>query len=153
MLKKNDCLTCFDGGKRRKSEAIFTALGDLDELMAALGLVRAFSTKRQLEETSLGLQEDLINLGGALAGLKKVDWRRKTTVLEKKIARLSRPPRKEFVRPGANKTSAFLHLGRAIARRLERRVVGLKEKKFDGEIAWLNRLSLFLFWLAVKEEK
>lgn len=128
-------------------------MGDLDELTVALGLVRAFSPQRQLKKISLGLQEDLINLGGVLVGLKKVNFQRKTTVLEKEIARLSRTPRKEFVRPGANKTSAFLHLGRAIARRLERRVVGLKDEKLKAEIAWLNRLSLFLFWLAVKEEK
>lgn len=153
MLKKNDCLTYLGGGKRRKSEAIFTALGDLDELTAALGLVRAFNKKRQLKKISLSLQEDLINLGGVLVGLKRVDFRRKTAVLEKEIAKLGRTPRKEFVRPGANKTSAFLHLCRAIARRLERRVVGLKDRKFNREIAWLNRLSLFLFWLAVKEEK
>lgn len=153
MLENNFCFTLLGGKKKFKSEKIFAVLGDLDELIAILGLARAFSRKKTLQKIIFKLQDDLIILGGILVGQKKVDFRSKTADLERRIAKLKNRNQKEFIRPGANKVTAFLHLGRALVRRVERRVVGLKEKRFKGIIFFLNRLSLFLFWLAVKEEK
>lgn len=139
--------------KKPKSAAIFAVFGDLDELVAVLGIARAFAGKRSLKTLLWQLQEDLIELGGVLSGAKKENFRNKAILLEREIAKIENRRVKGFSRPGKNKISAFLHLARTTARRLERRVVGLKEEKFKGVIAWLNRLSLLLFWLAVKEEK
>ena len=155
MLKKKDhCLTCLEGKTRYKSDKIFVFFGDLDELLATIGLARAFSRKKSLKQTLLSLQDDLVALGGVIAGAIKAHLlRQKTKSLEKKIDQLKDPNVKEFSRPGATKVSAFLHLARATARRLERRALKLKPKPHSALCAYLNRLSLLLFWLAKKEEQ
>lgn len=144
--------TCLSGKKFSKSVSVFDALGDLDELNAALGLARAFASKN-LNQQILQIQNDLIEVGGFLAGLKKVDFKAKTLFLEKEIKKIAKPSVKTFSRPGQNKISAFLHLARALCRRLERRVISLKDPKLKLLIAFLNSLSNFIFWLARKEEK
>ena len=140
------------GKKCSKSASVFEALGDLDELNAILGLARAFA-KKNLKQKILSLQNDLIEMGGFLSGVKKIDLKEKAALLAEKINQMADSSVKTFSRPGANKTSAFLHLARAVCRRLERRVVGLKKTQFKTLITYLNHLSSFLFWLAKKEEK
>lgn len=153
MLKKDHRFTCLGGVKRRKSEAIFDFLGDLDEFNAALGLIRAFGQK-SLAKRVLAFQEDLVKIGGAVGAQGGQDFLAPATArLETEIARREDKTVKEFSRPGASKTSAFLHLARALARRAERSAVGLKKIKHQQIVAYLNRLSLLLFWLAKKEEK
>ena len=146
------CFTFLKGKKRPKSVVIFEALGDLDELNAALGLARAFANKN-LNQQILKLQDELIEIGGFLSGMKKVDLKEKTTLLEEKIKPLVRPKVRTFSRPGINKVSAFLHLARATCRRLERRTTKLKEKSKKPLVPYFNSLSKLLFWLAKKEEK
>lgn len=138
--------------KLKKLAPIFELLGDLDELNATLGLVRAFA-KKNLQQKILWLQNDLIEIGGFLSGVKKVDLKEKNALLAEKINQMANSSVKTFSRPGANKTSAFLHLARAICRRLERRVAGLKKKSMSPLVVYLNHLSSLLFWLAKKEEK
>jgi len=143
--------TFLKGKKGSKSASVFEALGDLDELNATLGLARAFA-KKNLKQKILLLQNDLIEIGGFLAGVKKIDLKEKAALLEEKINQMANSSVKTFSRPGANKSSAFLHLARAVCRRLERRVAGLKKKSMNPLVAYLNFLSSFLFWLAQKEE-
>jgi len=144
--------TFLKGKKCSKSASIFEALGDLDELNATLGLARAFA-KKNLKQKILWLQNDLVEIGGFLSGVKKVNLKEKTALLEEKIKQMTNSSVKTFSRPGANKSSAFLHLARAVCRRLERRVAGLKKKSMNPLVAYLNFLSSFLFWLAKKEER
>jgi len=144
--------TFLKGKKCSKSASVFEALGDLDELNATLGLARAFA-KKNLKQKILWLQNDLIEIGGFLSGVKKIDLKEKAALLEGKINQMANSSVKTFSRPGANKSSAFLHLARAVCRRLERRVAGLKKKSMNPLVAYLNFLSSFLFWLAKKEEK
>ncbi|MCJ7804991.1 ATP:cob(I)alamin adenosyltransferase [Patescibacteria group bacterium] len=149
----NKSQTCLSGKKLSKSEEIFEALGDLDELNACLGLARSFASKN-LSQQILKQQDDLIEIGGFLAGMKKGDFlKEKTTVLEEKIKKLSQDKVKSFSRPGINQVSAALHLARAVCRRLERRLVRLKKKSLKPLIVFFNSFSLYLFWLAKKEEK
>ena len=143
--------TFLKGKKCSKSASVFEALGDLDELNATLGLVRAFA-KKNLKQKILLLQNDLIEIGGFLSGVKKIDLKEKAALLEEKINQMANSSVKTFSRPGINKVSAFLHLARATCRRLERRVAGLKKKSMNPLVAYLNFLSSFLFWLAKKEE-
>jgi len=74
--------------------------------------------------------------------------------LEDKIEKLEkRFPFKDFVLPGDNLVSSTLHIGRTVARRLERRVVALRNKeKFKDKniIIYLNRLSDLMFLLAIQ---
>ena len=144
--------TFLKGKKCSKSASVFEALGDLDELNATLGLARAFA-KKNLKQKILWLQNDLIEMGGFLSGVKKIDLKEKAALLEEKINQMANSSVKTFSRPGANKTSAFLHLARAVCRRMERKVIGLKKKNLKPLEAYLNSLSNFLFWLAQKEEK
>ena len=144
--------TFLKGKKCSKSASIFEALGDLDELNATLGLARAFA-KKNLKQKILLLQNDLVEIGGFLSGVKKVNLKEKTALLEEKINQMADSSVKTFSRPGVNKVSAFLHLARAICRRLERRTAKLKGKSMNPLVAYLIFLSSFLFWLAKKEER
>ena len=60
-----------------------------------------------------------------------------------------------FVVPGDSPASAAIHVARAMVRRAERRVVGLREA---GQVPnpevlrYLNRLADFLFTLSLYEE-
>ena len=66
----NKSQTCLSGKKLSKSEEIFEALGDLDELNACLGLARSFASKN-LSQSILRQQDNLIEIGGFLSGMKK----------------------------------------------------------------------------------
>ena len=79
--------------------------------------------------------------------------KKKISQLKKEIKKLGNRRQERFSLPGKNLSSSFLHQARAITRRLERRVVSLARKKDQPLIAYLNQLSLLLFWLALKEEK
>ena len=145
--------TCLSGKKLSKSEEIFEALGDLDELNACLGLARSLASKN-LSQQILKQQDDLIEIGGFLAGMTKGNsLKEKTLDLEKEIKRLTQEKVKGFSRPGVNQVSAALHLARAVCRRLERRLIRLKKKSLKPLIVFFNSFSLYLFWLAKKEEK
>src|SRR4030043_1819947 len=133
--------------KLSKSEEIFEALGDLDELNACLGLARSFASKK-LSQQILKQQDNLIEIGGFLAGMKKGNsLEEKTLDLEKEIKNLVQEKVKGFSRPGINQVSAALHLARAVCRRLERRLVRLKKTSLKPLIIFFNSFSLYLFWL------
>jgi len=145
--------TCLAGKKLPKSQEIFEALGDLDELNACLGLARSLASKN-LKQQILKKQDDLIGIGGFLSGMKKeVSLKEKTLVLEKEIKNLVQTKVKGFSRPGVNQVSAALHLARAICRRLERRLVRLNKTSLKNLVIFFNSFSLYLFWLARKQEK
>jgi cob(I)alamin adenosyltransferase len=153
-MLKDQSVTCLGSRKIKKSAPILGVLGDLDELTSLLGLVRAFTRKRSLQKQIISLQEDLILIGGWLSGQKKtISFKEKTLQLEAAIKKSINPSLKKFSRPGVNQTSAFLHLSRATARKLERKVVGLRLSRYQPLANYLNRFSALLFWLAVKEEK
>jgi cob(I)alamin adenosyltransferase len=59
-----------------------------------------------------------------------------------------------FVLPGDDLGSAHLHVARAVARRCERRAVGLRDAGLLDNpdlIRWLNRVSDYLHLLALAE--
>ena len=99
------------------------------------------------------IQEDLLNIGSFLAIGKKVDFLKKTVFLDREIKSIKDPSLKKFSQPGVNKVSTFIHLARAVCRRLERKIVILKKPQNLDLMAYCNRLSSYLFWLAKKEEK
>jgi cob(I)alamin adenosyltransferase len=60
-------------------------------------------------------------------------------------------PLREFILPGGGPVSAYVHLGRTVCRRAERRVRTLSEAEPDvgeGVLRYLNRLSDLLFVMA-----
>jgi len=103
------------------------------------------------------LQRDLLILGTQISGLNSKKSKRKITsrharYLEVKIEELEKNFAFEnFVLPGDNLVSSTLHVVHTVARRLERRVVALKNKtEFEGKnvLVYLNRLSDLIFLLA-----
>jgi len=151
-MLKDHSYTCFQGVKVKKSEKIFDLLGELDKLNTVLGIARAFSRKKTLKNKLFLLQQEILQ-AGSLINLNKDlgEFREKAILLEKEIEKIKDPSLKEFVKPGRNKTEAFLHFARVVCREAERKAVALKRKQYLPLIEYLNRLSLLLFWLGVKE--
>jgi cob(I)alamin adenosyltransferase len=139
-----------DGTRVPKDSARIQALGDVDELNSALGLVMAEDLPREVREALLEIQHDLFSLGGELsipghAMLGREHVEKLERLLEKWNTDL--PPLKEFILPGGCRAAAAAHLARTVCRRAERAVVALGRTEAVGELPrqYLNRLSDLLF--------
>jgi len=146
-----------------KADPVAEVVGTLDEVVAALGLVRASSEDPGLAEELLGLQRELFVVGADVAtnpGQRSRLEPGVSLVTDEMVARLeswidrlveARPLPAVFVVPGANPVSAALDLARAVVRRAERRAVGAREAEAeigDPVLRYVNRLSDLLFALA-----
>jgi len=138
-----------DGSRVAKDSARVQALGDVDELNSALGMLLA-EAPAPVHDALTEVQQDLFNLGGELsipghAILKPEDVERLEKLVEDWNAGL--PPLKEFILPGGSRAAAAAHLARTVCRRAERSVVALgrAEKVSDLARQYLNRLSDLLF--------
>jgi cob(I)alamin adenosyltransferase len=139
-----------DGTRVAKDSPRVAALGDLDELNSALGLVLAEDVPSELREALDEVQHDLFDLGGEVSipghALLKEE---RVLALEKHIEAWNAglAPLKEFVLPGGTRAAAAAHLARTVCRRAERSVVALARKeKISAEARrYLNRLSDLLF--------
>lgn len=151
----DDGFTFLPGGVRvSKSDARLDALGALDELDAALGLLRVSLARRPDAARIETLQRDLLKIGGELATGKSALNPDAVAALEAEIAQRNAalPPRREFVLAGASEASARAHAARAVCRRAERDLVRVRDAHpeivFPAALAYLNRLSGWLFALA-----
>ena len=149
----------FGGTRVPKSDARVEAYGDVDELNAWLGFVRASRLDSVLDEVLLGLQRDLFALGAQLADpADKLAPRVTKAVidddhivrLEELIDRLEEelPPLRRFILAGGTSAGAALHVARTVCRRAERRIVALHPPIDPVLLRYLNRLSDLLFVLA-----
>jgi cob(I)alamin adenosyltransferase len=150
----------FDGTRVPKSDPMVDAYGDVDELNAVLGLVRAEVADEQLGERIVRLQRDLFALGARLAdprgriaervtkaGIGIEDVARLEAWIDEFEERLS--PLRRFIIPGGGRAGATLHLARTVCRRAERKIVALGKASVDPVVvAYVNRLSDLLFVLA-----
>lgn len=146
-----------------KSSNISEALGSLDEINSFLGLikVKASNTKVNLTSTDIGvsetidrIQQDLFIIQAELAGAGKIITEDKVKWLENIIDGIEKtlPPIKTFFVSGGVELATLSDIARTIARRAERRVVGVVD---EGKItvgketlAYLNRLSSVLYAFA-----
>jgi len=149
----------FDGTRARKDDARVDAYGEVDELNAWLGFVRASSLDPTLDEELLALQRDLFALGAQLADpsdrlaprvTKAVIDDAHIVRLEKLIDRLEEelPPLRRFILAGGTSAGAALHVARTVCRRAERRIVALHPPIDPVLLRYVNRLSDLLFVLA-----
>ena len=142
------------GHRMAKSDAVFDAMGALDELGAALGLVRSAAESREESAWIESIQRDLLEIGSELATEQARLAPDAVRRLEAAAARLKegRPPAQGFDLPGAGERSARAHLARAVCRRAERDLVRARERHparvTPAALAYLNRLSGTLFALA-----
>lgn len=150
------------GGTRvGKDHLRVVAYGEVDELNALLGIVRADAEDAPLRRLLRDIQRDLFALGAQLAdptarvGAKKP----KAAVAEGLVRRLERaidtrqralPPLTAFILPGGSRPGARLHFARTVCRRAERAAVALaRRESLDPRlVVYLNRLSDLLFVLA-----
>ncbi|TRZ99990.1 MAG: cob(I)yrinic acid a,c-diamide adenosyltransferase [Nitrospiraceae bacterium] len=141
--------------------------GTVDELNAAVGVVRAFNadgpgTKAsvaRLERELRWIQNKLFDTGGILATVPGQTFKNMPQIVPADVKRLEQvidgcqkdlAPLKEFILPGGGKVAALLHHARTVCRRAERECIRLsREEPIDPVIAkFLNRLSDALFVLA-----
>lgn len=153
-----------------KNSVRVEAYGTVDELNSLVGVVQ--SSPEIWEEASvelLQIQQFLFDCGNDLAtprtkkypyraGEKAVQW------LEERIDQYAREaePIESFILPGGTRLAAELHYCRTVARRAERKVVGLSEriknKTYDSGreetpvnpyvLTFLNRVSDYFFAIA-----
>jgi cob(I)alamin adenosyltransferase len=139
-----------NGARVAKDSARIAALGDIDELNSALGLLLCEDLPQDVRQVLDEVQHDLFDLGGELSIPGHV------MLGEAQVARLEErleawngtlAPLKEFILPGGSRAAAAAHLARTVCRRAERRVVALGRAEQVGERArqYLNRLSDLLF--------
>lgn len=131
------------------------AYGEVDELNAVLGWVRAADLPDGLDDLLARVQATCFRLGAYLAaapgkdpGVEKIGPA-DTSALEEAIDRIEEAlePLKTFILPAGGEAAARLHVARGVARRTERTVVALEHAEdVDAEaLRWLNRLSDLLF--------
>jgi len=150
-----------DGSRCNKAEPRFHAIGTVDELNSALGLVEVNLGGTDQAAGIVRIQNDLFDLGADLAtpGEDFTPSEMVLRIVPQQVERLEREidalnenlaPLTSFILPGGSEASAFLHLARSIARRAERDTVALAaaEPVNPAALAYLNRLSDYLFVLA-----
>lgn len=136
------------GAKVSKDNQRVHVLGEVDELVAQLGLLVAHSVRHK--PLLSRVQDDLYMLMAHVANTK-MDHRftkEKVKSLENYIdaADEKLPPLRNFVIPGANVPSAQAHVCRVVCRRTERCLVSLGSD--DVTLCYINRLSDVLFVVA-----
>ena len=157
-----------------KSSSIAEALGSLDEINSFLGLVKIKSAgitfKLEMGEINLTdtidrIQQDLFIIQAETAGADKKITEEKVKWLENIINDIEKilPPIKTFFVSGGCELATLCDIARTIARRAERRVVGVNDENplqpppyqaggskpiSNFTLAYLNRLSSILYAFA-----
>src|SRR5262245_37497707 len=142
-----------DGSRVAKNAPRIEAMGAVDEVNSALGVLLAEPLPKDVRECLTGVQHDLFDLGGELAIpghaiMSAAHVRRLEMLLDGFNAKL--PPLKDFVLPGGTRAAGCAHVARASCRRAERCLVALASADTAPPFAvsYLNRLSDLLFVLA-----
>ena len=148
----------YAGPRLPKDDARIEAYGTLDELNAAIGLVRSHLPPVEIDDVLKDAQDQLFAMGAELATLAPSEhgtqWADPEHVagIERAIDKFedSLPPLQTFILPAGTPVAAALHLARAICRRAERRVVTLAQQTPIAPelMIFLNRLGDLLFVLS-----
>lgn len=154
------------GRRVKKTDVVVGVVGAIDELNAALGAARVFSTGEDTGDVLAAVQEHLIALMGELSTAEEDNERYRssgypvigaeaTAYLDGRVEALEARSGNRFVgwaRPGSEGKagSAFLDVARTVCRRAERELLGYRDEGCQGAI-YLNRLSDVL-WLLAREE-
>lgn len=152
----DDGTTGLIGGSRApKHEPRLHAIGEVDELNAALGVARAAGLDARLDALLGEVQGRLFSLGAELAsddgspyavrdldGSHVVALERAIDEMETRVEPLTR-----FILPGGSSGASALHFARAVARRAERAILSCARDLAVRPVvlAYVNRLSDALF--------
>ncbi len=150
----------FGGTRVSKTDPRVVAYGDVDELQACLGMVRAAGLPADLDEMCLALQRGLFALGARLADpAHKIAARvEKIVIDDRSVTRLEGwidaldteiPPLRHFILSDGSPAGAALHFARTVCRRAERSMLALGAGAVEPIlIVYINRLSDLLFTMA-----
>jgi len=154
----------FSGEEVPKDSSRTDAYGDIDELVSVLGVARAQSQKTDVTEILFWIQVELFVVATELATETKSLAKVRERIDAARLAELDRKRDalesiivmpKGFIIPGGTPVAALIDHARTIARRCERKAVGLARNGLIENphlIIWLNRLSDFLWLLARYDE-
>ena len=152
----------YGGARVSKSDFQVEVFGIIDELLSYVGLIRSQEGIGSQEDVLKEIQDRLFSIGSHIAAdpekikLKKPEiYIEDVELLEKNIDLMDTTlePLKQFILPGGNMIVSFCHLARVISRKVERRVVELRERETGIELSlimfqYLNRLSDYFFVLS-----
>lgn len=152
-----------DGSRHLKSSPRFNAIGDVDELNANIGLLRAYlndASKKvpadpngEISGLLVIMQHHLFEIGSELAvpgmvflsanAIDNIESWSHTTNQNLK-------PLSEFILPSGTLVASQAHICRTVARRVERQLVALNQSEIIHEnlITYLNRCSDLFFIMA-----
>ena len=143
-----------DGSRVSKASLRMTAIGEVDEANAAIGIAIAALAEAEPSQDLLRIQNDLFDLGADVATPGEIDGALR--IVESQVERLEREidamnadlePLTSFILPSGSAAVSALHLARVVVRRAERATVALNESEplSPQLLAYLNRLSDHLF--------
>jgi cob(I)alamin adenosyltransferase len=131
-------------------------MGDVDEANSCLGVAIVALGDHPLARALATVQNELFDLGADLA-TPGDDFTPSEMVLRIVPAQVERlecaidalnehlPPLTSFILPGGSAGATTLHVARAVARRAERSVVAMGAAANPQALAYVNRLSDYLF--------
>lgn len=159
----DDGTTGLIGGSRvKKYDSRLEAYGTIDELNAAIGVLRSSKLPEDVIEILNKIQNKLFNIGSQLASDEKGEaFTANLAITSENIKDVEDaidkyqnqlPELTYFIIPGGDFPSAQCHVARTVCRRAERRILEFAEQsKVHSEIIiYINRLSDFLFVLSRK---
>lgn len=151
-----------------KDSPLVEAIGAVDELNSLMGMAHSQISDTEIRTIIQQIQRDLLTIGSDLATplknqqaldqehTKRLIQHRKVT--DKEVKQMETwiknfeeelPPLRNFILPSGTSGAAILQLARAVARRVERRVVSAKTERVNMQILkYFNRLSDLLFLLS-----
>ncbi len=156
---------CTQGARVSKADFVFEVLGSCDTLNCMLGYAKTLSKKSHdvlaietdkvsYEEILETFQQHLFCIQAEISGSDTHPTQTHILYLEKIIYEVETllPPITSFIIPGGSETGAYIDIVRTQARKTERDVVSLKQKKGSiistESVIYLNRLSSALYALA-----
>ncbi len=146
-----------DGSRVAKDDLRIGALGDVDELNAAIGILRsqiavsAIKDKAIWDKSLSLIQHWLFDLGGEVC-IPNFNLVQPVSIefLENDIDRMNEtlPMLKDFILPAGTLACSFAHQARAVCRRAERSLMSVHSRDQNIQapsLQLLNRLSDWLF--------
>ena len=146
-----------DGARVAKDSPRMAAIGDVDELNCAIGVVALYVEGEALARLRM-IQNDLFDLGAdfATSGTDFTPGEMTLRVTAKQVKRLEDEldamnahlaPLNSFILPGGTTAGAMFHVARSTCRRAERSAVAAtRDVTLNPQaMKYLNRLSDYLF--------
>lgn len=146
------------GSRVAKNDPLVEAYGTCDEANSMIGLALSylqnefFEGNDQIQEAFHQIQTTLFHVGAELAtpNGKEVKWKLEEGEISKLEAWIDEwdailPALTNFILPGGHPAGAALHVARTTVRRAERVAVEIGGEVSPLVLAYLNRLSDFLF--------